>query len=128
KDEKGTTGVQIRSQKTKFGPLMRISGPQVDYRANLWSENFMGMMKEANQQEVRKVLKAGFNSYYVRCVGKRVTIRINGLTTVDEEFPKLPDEGLIALAVQGSREGPTEVVYRDVRIRELPAKREKGAD
>ena len=121
KDDNGWTGVQIRSKKTTLGKLAPISGPQVDYWGSLTSENFLGTMKQAPIEEVKKVLKAGFNDYYVRCVGKRVAIRVNGLTTVDEEFAKLPEEGIIAFQVHGSRQGPAEVVYRNVRIRELPA-------
>ncbi|MBM3992775.1 MAG: DUF1080 domain-containing protein [Planctomycetes bacterium] len=128
----GNSGIQIRSHihnKDKFA----VTGPQCDmggpYWGSLYGENFGGMMKAADGKLVKKVLKEGeFNDYYIKCIGKHVTIKLNGETTVDQEFDKkwasegknrkeLPDEGIIAFQIHG---GPAmEVVFRNIRFKEL---------
>jgi hypothetical protein len=62
----------------------------------------------------------GFNAFHVRCVGKHVTIRVNGVTTVDGDFPSLPDEGVIAWQLHG-RLTPKEVTFRNIRFTDLSA-------
>jgi hypothetical protein len=124
KDGAGNSGIQIRSEifdKAGF----RVKGPQADVGANYWGslygENFGGMMKEAPREQVNKVLKKdGFNDYYVKCVGKHVTIRVNGVTTVDQEFAKMPAEGIIALQLHAP--GPMEVTFRNIRFTDLSKK------
>ena len=55
------------------------------------------MMKQSPTDSVKKVVKQkDFNDYSIKCVGKHVTIKVNGETTVDDDFPKMPDEGIIA--------------------------------
>ena len=117
----GNSGVQVRSRihnKEKFA----VTGPQCDmggpYWGSLYGENFGGMMKAADGKLVKKILKVEeFNDYFIRCVGKRVTIKLNGETTVDQEFPKMPDEGIIAFQIHG---GPAmEVVFRNIRFKEI---------
>ena len=55
------------------------------------------MMKAADAKLVKKMLKEkDFNDYYIKCVGKHVTIKLNGETTVDDDFAKMPDDGIIA--------------------------------
>jgi hypothetical protein len=125
KDGKGNSGIQIRSEvidKDKFV----VKGPQADVGANYWGslygERFGGMMKEAPREQVNKVLKKdGFNDYYVKCVGKHVTIRVNGVTTVDQEFPKMPAEGIIALQLHTGP--PMEVTFRNIRFTDLGGKK-----
>ncbi len=77
-----------------------------------------------NLDELNQALKPGFNDFYVRCVGKHVTLRINGVTTIDEDFPDLPDEGRIGFSMMsGSISGynfGAEAAFRDMQIRELP--------
>jgi hypothetical protein len=53
-----------------------------------------------------------------KCVGKRVTIKINGTTTVDDHFPEIPDEGLIAGQLRGDYPG-MEVNFRRIPFRDL---------
>jgi hypothetical protein len=117
----GNSGVQIRSHihnKEKFA----VTGPQCDmggpYWGSLYGENFGGMMKAADSKLVKEVLKEGeFNDYYIKCVGKHVTIKLNGKTTVDMEFPKMPDEGIIALQIHG---GPAmDVMFKNIRFKEI---------
>lgn len=117
----GNSGVQIRSEifdKEKF----RVKGPQCDIGAGYWGslygENFGGMMKQSPADAVKKVVKNDdFNDYSIRAVGKKVTIKVNGETMVDGEFPKMPDTGIIALQLHV---GPAmEVTFKDIKFAEI---------
>jgi hypothetical protein len=46
-----------------------------------------------------------------------VTIQLNGLTTVDGDFPKIADDGIIAFQIHSG--GPMEVTFRKIEFREL---------
>jgi hypothetical protein len=125
KDGIGNSGVQIRSKiadKDKY----TVAGPQCDigqgYWGSLYGELFGGMMKQSPPDLVKKVVKpSDFNDYYVKCVGKHVTIKINGETMVDDDFPKMPDEGIIAWQLhQGFKS--MEVTFKDVKFKDLSAK------
>jgi hypothetical protein len=124
KDGKGNSGVQVRSEiadKDKF----TCKGPQADialgYWGSLYGELFGGMMKEADKKEVEKVLKkADFNDYYVKVVGKHCTIKLNGLTTVDQDFDKMPEDGILAWQLhQGV---PMEVTFKEIKFTDLSKK------
>jgi hypothetical protein len=117
----GNSGVQIRSEI--FEPkTFAVKGPQCDIGAQYWGslygEHFGGMMKAADADLVKKVLKSDdFNDYSIKAVGKHVTIKLNGHTTVDGEFPKMPDTGIIAWQLHSG--GPMEVTFRKVQFKEL---------
>lgn len=121
KDGKGNSGFQIRSEvadKKKFA----VKGPQCDvgegYWGSLYGELFGGMMKEAPRDKVgAKLKKDDFNDYHIKCVGKHVTIEVNGVTAVDQEFEKLPAEGIIAFQLHGG--GPMEVTFKDIEFKVL---------
>jgi hypothetical protein len=122
KDGIGNSGVQIRSEildKEKF----TVKGPQCDigqqHWGSLYGENFGGPMKAAPPELVKKVLKEkDFNDYYIKCVGKHVTIKLNGETTVDDDFPKMPDDGIIAWQLhQGYKS--MEVTFKDIKFKDL---------
>jgi hypothetical protein len=127
------SGVQIRSAIFDRERLA-VMGPQCDmgggYWGSLYGEHFDGtpaepgkvpkgkMMQAAPKEVVSMVLKPDdFNDYSIRCVGKRVTIKLNGETTVDAEFPILPPEGIIAWQVHAG--GPMEVTFRNIRFKEV---------
>lgn len=119
--EGGNSGIQVRSKlldPKKFvvgGPQCDMGGP---YWGSLYGEQFGGMMKAADAKLVQKVLKkTEFNDYYIKCVGKHVTIKLNGATTVDEDFAKMPEDGIIAYQLHAG--GPMEVIFRDIRFRDL---------
>jgi hypothetical protein len=122
RDGKGNSGVQIRS-KIADAKHYAVRGPQADiaegYWGSLYGELFGGMMAAAPRSVIDRVLhKADFNDYYVRCVGKHVTIKLNGATTVDRDFPKMPDDGIIAWQLhQGFRS--MEVTFKDIKFKEL---------
>jgi hypothetical protein len=121
KDGKGNSGVQIRSEimdRAKF----TVKGPQADIAKGFWGslygEQFGGMMKAAPPEVVKKAVKeTDFNDYYIKVVGKHVTIKLNGETTVDGDFEKMPDEGIIAWQLhQGP---PMEVIFKDIEFKNL---------
>ena len=117
----GNSGVQIRSHIHNM-KTFAVTGPQCDmgqqYWGSLYGENFGGMMKAADAKLVKKILKVeDFNDYYIKCIGKHVTIKLNGETTVDDDFPKMPDEGIIAWQIHG---GPAmEVTFRKIQFKEI---------
>src|SRR5262249_7761544 len=122
---------QIRSElkdKDKFA----VWGPQCDiaegYWGSLYGEHFGGkkpgegtMMKAAPKDVVAKVLKKDdFNDYYIKCVGKHVTIKLNGETPLAADFDNRPDEGIIAWQLHGG--GPMEVTFKDIKFKEIKGK------
>src|SRR5439155_17005674 len=116
-------GVQIRSEimdKKTFA----VRGPQCDmgqiYWGSLYGEHFGGMMKQAPVDVVKKVLKKDdFNDYYIQVVGTHVTIKLNDATTVSDDFPRMPPEGIIAFQLHAG--GPMEAGFRNVRFVDLSA-------
>jgi hypothetical protein len=57
----------------------------------------------------------------VKCVGKHVTIKVNGETTVDEDFEKMPLEGIIAFQIHAGV--PTmEVTFKNIEFKDLSNK------
>lgn len=121
----GNSGVQIRSKiiDTEDGKKnFAVSGPQCDmgdvYWGSLYGEAFGGMIKQAPEEVVKKVVKPDdFNDYYIKAVGKHVTIKINGETTIDGDFEKMPDEGIIAWQLHGGK--AMEVTFKDIKFKEL---------
>ncbi len=124
----GNSGVQVRSKiiDTEAGRKhFAVSGPQCDmgdiFWGSLWGEEFGGMMKQAPTDVVKKVLKKDdFNDYSIKVVGKHVTIKLNGETTVDDDFEKMPEEGIIAWQLHGGQ--PMEVTFKDIKFKELNKK------
>jgi hypothetical protein len=121
KDGKGNSGVQIRSEILD-PKQFSAKGPQCDigeaYWGSLYGENFGGMMKAAPADVLKKALKpTDFNDYYIKCQGKHVTIKLNGETTVDADFEKLPDDGRIGLQLHGGH--VMEVTFKNIEFKEL---------
>jgi hypothetical protein len=123
KDGDGNSGVQIRS-KIINAEKFAVGGPQCDIGAGYWGslygEAFGGMMKQAPKDSQKAVKPKEFNDYSIKVVGKKVTIKINGETTVDEEFAKLPEEGIIAFQLHAG--GPMEVTFKDIEFKDLSQK------
>ena len=117
----GNSGVQVRS-KIANPKTFAVAGPQADIGAGYWGslygEHFGGMMKQSPKEVVEKVLKKDdFNDYSIKCVGKHVTIKLNGETTVDEDFAKMPDEGIIAWQLHGGKS--MEVIFKNIKFKDL---------
>jgi len=126
------SGVQIRSAIFD-DKHFAVKGPQCDmgqnYWASLYGEHFGGpknkggleaggMMKQAPPAILKSALKANdFNDYHIKCVGKHVTIKLNGQSTVDDDFPTMPDDGIIAWQIHGGP--PMVVIFRNIEFKEL---------
>jgi hypothetical protein len=126
KDGVGNSGVQIRSKiadKKQFA----VAGPQCDIGAGYWGslygERFGGMMKAASKEVQDAVKSKDFNDYYIKCVGKHVTIKVNDVTSVDDDFAKMPEEGIIAFQLHAGYKS-MEVTFKDIVFKELTEKTE----
>jgi hypothetical protein len=119
----GNSGVQIRSEIADM-KTFAVKGPQCDmgggYWGSLYGERFGGMMKSSPAAVVKGVKMNDFNDYSIKCVGQHVTIKINGATAVDQDFAKLPAEGIIAFQLHGGP--PMEVIFKDIVFKDLSAK------
>lgn len=117
--KKGNTGIQIRSEIVDQERCI-LKGPQADIGSKFWGclygEQTTGMMQAAPPDFEQKYVKADFNDVWVRCVGKHITIKINGETSVDREFPDIADAGVIGLQLHA---GETEVVFSNVNVIEI---------
>jgi serine/threonine protein kinase len=125
-DGVGNSGVQFRSLITDEdgfraqGPQCEIVEPSQHYPpGSLVTEPAGEPAIVAPRGPVAKVYKMDdFNEFSIRCVGKHVTIRVNGLTTVDGDFPTMPDEGIIAWQIHGGNT-PREVAFKDITLLDL---------
>jgi hypothetical protein len=78
-----------------------------------------GLWKPPPFDELRKVVKPGaFNEVAIQCVGKHVTIKVNGLKTVDEDFAKALDEGVIVWGLS-STSASAELTFKNIHFRSL---------
>jgi hypothetical protein len=128
KDAKGNSGVQIRSKVVDKEKWV-VAGPQADIGAGYWGslygEKFGGMMKASSKDNIAKAVKdTEFNDYSIKVVGKHFTIKINGVTMIDEVFEKdgakkedVPAEGIIAFQIHAG--GPMEVTFKDIQFKNL---------
>jgi len=129
----GNSGVQIRSEvfDTK---LFKVKGPQVDvgkgYWGSLYGEGVGGMMKAADPSQIKKAVKeTEFNDYYILAKGPHITVKINGETMVDDDFPKLPGkdgkpaptEGIIAFQAHAGY-AAMRVEFKDIKFKDLSKK------
>jgi len=79
------------------------------------------ILAQADKTAVDKVLKReDWNDYEIRAEGKRITLAINGLQTIDftEPDPKIEDHGVIAVQIHSGP--PSEAWYKEITIVELP--------
>ena len=120
---KGNSGVQFRSRIVDPAQFA-VAGPQGNmgrpFWGGLYGERDPGRwLRLPKQMVVREIVKpADFNDYVLKCVGKRVTIKINGTTTLDDQFPEIPDEGIIAWQLRGDYPG-MEVTFRNIQFKDL---------
>lgn len=119
----GNSGVQIRSEIVDSNQF-RVKGPQCDIGERYWGDLHdepRGPIKQAPPDVVARILKPGdFNDYFIRCVGKHVTIKLNGTTTVDDDIADLPASGIIAWQLHGSQ--PMTVTFKNVKFTDLSRK------
>jgi len=132
-DDRLNSGVQIRST-TRDGFQGRVNGPQVEIEASgsrgaeagyLYAEALGGWMTPKEQLKPHRTFQDGeWNRYLVRAEGANIKVWINGTQVSDlthEEMYASHPRGFVGLQVHGigRGQGPYEVAWRDLRIREL---------
>lgn len=143
RDAVGNSGVQIRSRLADDKKFV-VHGPQVDvgkgYWGSLYGEGVGGMMKASSPEAIKKAVKeTEFNEYHIVAKGTHITIKINGETMVDQDFPTLPApkkgkddakepegkpapaEGIIAIQVHAGYP-KMRVEYKDIKFTDLSKK------
>jgi len=130
-DPELNSGVQFRSQSKPERDNGRVHGPQVEISTdgkagNVYGEALdTGWLNEADPQPHKYFNPWKWNRYVVRCEGKTIKTWLN-----DQPIADFTDErsgmekGFIGLQVHGiaAGSGPYEVRWRNIYIRELPAK------
>ncbi len=123
--EGANAGVQIRTKR--IPNHHEVSGYQADMGDPSWwgclydESRRNKVLAQSDMVEVNKVLKRGnWNDYEIRCEGKRIRLKVNGLQTVDytEADAAIEDYGVIAVQIHGGP--PSEAWYKDITIQELP--------
>ena len=125
-DRKGANaGVQFRTKR--IPKHHEVSGYQADVGQHYWGalydesrRNRILAQPDAKLRD-KLVRHDDWNEYTIRCEGPRIRLWLNGTLTVDytEKDAKIARTGIIALQVHGGAR--TKVLYKDIRIEELPA-------
>jgi hypothetical protein len=134
RDGTGNSGVQIRSERFDKDPKQpfRVRGPQPDigqqYWGSVYGEGVGGMMKASDAATVKKVVKEKeFNDFSIVAKGNHITVKINGETMVDGDFPTTPDkkpmaaEGIIAFQAHAGF-AKMRVEFKDIKFTDLSKK------
>jgi hypothetical protein len=122
---KANAGVQFRTKR--IPKHHEVIGYQADigqgYWGALYDESRRNKILAAPMaDEVAKLVKADdWNEYKIRAEGPHIQLWLNGTKTVDyiEKDEKIEQGGVIAVQVHGG--GKTKVMYKDIKIEELPA-------
>ena len=118
-------GVQIRSERTRQPPN-EMSGYQADIGEGWWgalydeSRRNKVLIKPDPASVEKAVRKGDWNTYVIRCEGRRIQTWINDVPMIDYTEPdeSLPQHGLIGFQVHGG--GKTEIAYKDITAEHLP--------
>ncbi len=118
------SGVQFRSERIPNDAEM--IGYQADIGDGWWGAIYdesrrNKVLAKPDPEVIKKALKPqDWNDYEVRAEGRRIVLKLNGLTTVDytETDEKIPQQGYIAVQIHGG--GKTVVYFKDIQIDELP--------
>ena len=114
------SGIQVRSED-KGGWV--VHGYQADAATGNWwgsiygEKTGRGVIANGWKDKGETVVKTGdWNQYEITCKGKRITLKLNGLTTVDIE-DDMSSDGVIALQVH---RGPKmQVAFRNLKLKRL---------
>ena len=113
------SGIQYRSL-LKRG---KIIGYQADigrgYWGDIYDEHRRGKLLKGKRNVLKNLLKEdGWNSYIIRCTGKRHELYINGVKTADYiEQANVPHKGVIAVQLHSG--GKAKVQFKDLTVTEL---------
>ncbi len=131
------SGVQVRSHSKPGFKKGRVHGPQVEIESDpgesgyLYSEGTDRGWISPNRPQ-RKVFKNDdWNHYRVLAKGNRIQTWLNGTSIEDILVSEEETQaGFIGLQVHGIKEGsgPFQVRWRNIKIREIPAKAAGEAD
>jgi hypothetical protein len=131
-DDRLNSGVQIRSRSVAEYQDGRVHGPQVEIAVGgmagrIYGESLdTGWLSDEGDAVAQAAFKPGaWNHYRVRAVGRTIETWVNGVPTavlVDDKTNM--SCGFIGLQVHGigAGEGPYEVRWRNIRVRELAGK------
>jgi hypothetical protein len=131
-DDALNSGVQIRSQTRGGTPDGRVNGPQIEIESSPGESGYVygegtdrGWLTPENHLKTHSHLKNGeWNRYHIVAQGPRIQTWINGHKIedlTDEPIFETHPKGFIGLQVHSIRkgDGPFEVAWRNIRIREL---------
>ena len=118
-------GVQFRSVRIDQPPN-EMSGYQADIGAGhsgcLYDESRRKkFLTRATDEQIKRLEKPGeWNAYEIRCEGPKITLALNGETTVTytEENKTIEPDGLIALQIHGNCSA--EISFRHLTLEALP--------
>ncbi len=122
----GNSGFQVRSKIIVPADFV-VAGPQIEIDAfkfgGIYGERTSGkFLKQVEEAEVKRVFNPNaLNDYIVRCVGKRMTLIVNGTTFADEEFPEIDDSGIIAFQLHGKMK-VEELTIKNAMVKDLSKK------
>jgi hypothetical protein len=113
-------GVQFRSKR--IPNHHEVIGYQADIGQGFWgalydeSRRNKVLAGPAPELVARAAKKDDWNEYVIRAVGPKITLRLNGVVTVEYTEPdeKVERTGVIGLQVHGG--GKTKVLYTDLTI------------
>lgn len=122
---KGNSGIQIRTRREPNSH--DVIGYQADYAPGHWSALFYEMEGDKTRKlggrtdkEASKFMRFDdWTDYEIIAQGDRITLKTNGMTTLEytETRPNIPRSGVIAVQVHSK--DAMEVQFRNMRIREL---------
>ena len=118
------SGVQIRSERVPNHHEM--IGYQADIGAGWWGALYdesrrNTILAKPEPAVIEKALKPDdWNDYEIRAEGRRVVLKLNGVTTIDytEADTSVVQAGKLAVQIHG--DGKTIVAFKDLTIEELP--------
>lgn len=117
-------GVQFRTKRIPNNH--EVSGYQADMGDPAWwgclydESRRNKVLAKSDMEKLNKVLKRNdWNDYEIRCEGRRIRLKVNGVETVDytETDPTVEDYGIIAVQVHAGP--PSEAWYKDITLQEL---------
>ena len=129
------SGVCVRSRRQTLGTTQKVVGYEVDMGVFRWGWVYeeggsRRLLNGADQKElqpkIQKVLRQGkFNDFVIRCEGRRIKAWLNGVPfeyrESNDRFAREMRKGTIGFQLHNGR--AQEVFFRNIRIKELPAKR-----
>ena len=128
--QRPNAGVQIRSRRAPKDSSH--PNEMIGYQADMGNGWWGCLYDESRRRTVlagpppedrnQGINQNDWNDYVIRCESRRIQLFINGRQTVDYTEPDeaIEQAGRIGLQIHGGL--PSEAWYKEIRIRELPAK------